>query len=91
MKSKLIRHGNKAKVINEGKEIECEILFTFSENSIDYIVYIDGTKDETGEYEIYASRYSFKDGEYYLEEIEEEFEWDLIDRMLEKRLSEIGE
>ena len=81
----------KFKVFKEGKEIECEILFTFSEKDIDYIVYIDGTKDETGEYEIYASRYLFKENEYYLEEIEEDSEWNLIDEMLEKKLNEIGE
>ena len=36
------------KIIENGKEIICDILFTFSDenNNIDYIVYTDGTKDE---------------------------------------------
>ena len=48
------------KVIDDGKEINCEILLTFRDdnNDINYIVYTDGTKDEGGDLEIYASRYT---------------------------------
>ena len=73
------------KVIDNGKEIECDILLTFKDenNDISYIVYTDGTKDENDELEVYASRYSKKGNDFMLEAIENEYEWNLIDNMLE--------
>jgi len=49
---------NKFIVINdEGKEIECEVLFTFEseETNKNYIVYTDNTMDEIGNIKVYAS------------------------------------
>ena len=79
------------KVIENGKEIECDILLTFKDdnNDINYIVYTDGTKDDEGDLEIYASRYVIKDNDFYLEEIKTESEWNLIDNMLESKYKEI--
>lgn len=79
------------KVIENGKEIECDILLTFRDesNDINYIVYTDGTKDDEGDLEIYASRYVIKDKDFYLEEIKTESEWNLIDNMLESKYKEI--
>ena len=73
------------KVIDSGKEIQCEILLTFRDenNNINYIVYTDGTKDVNNELEIYASRYSKRGDDFILEAIENESEWNLIDNMLE--------
>ena len=73
------------RVIEDGKEIECEILLTFRDenNNINYIVYTDGTKDVNNELEIYASRYSKKGNDFILEAIENEYEWNLVDNMLE--------
>ena len=79
------------KIIENGKEIECEILFTFSEKNTNYIVYTDGTKDENDELEIYASRYILNNDQYFLEEIENDYEWDLIDKMIDEKLNKIGE
>lgn len=73
------------KVIDDGKEIECNILFTFKDetSSINYVIYTDGIMDKNGEFNIYASRYEIKNGDYYLESIKSEKEWDLVDNMLE--------
>lgn len=81
------------KIIENGKEIVCEIVLTFRDdnNNINYIVYTDGTKDEEGKLEIYASRYILEDNNYVLKEIENEYEWDLIDNMLESKYKEIEE
>ena len=78
------------KIIDNGKEIECEILLTFKaeKTNISYIVYTDGTKDANDEFEIYASRYSKKGNDFILEAIENEHEWDLIDEMLEAKFKE---
>ena len=81
------------KIMENGKEIECNIVLTFRDdnNDINYIVYTDGTKDEDGELEIYASRYKMVDGSFVLEEIANDYEWDLIDNMLEAKYKEIGD
>ena len=71
--------------MEDGNIINCNIIMTFRDdnNDINYIVYTDGTKDENGDLEIYASRYIIKDNEYILSEIENDYEWNLIDNMLE--------
>ena len=51
----------KFKVIDDqGKEIECEVLFTFEsdETGKNYIVYTDNTTDEEGNTKVYASIYT---------------------------------
>ena len=80
------------KIIEDGKEIVCDIVLTFRDdnNNINYIVYTDGTKDADGELELYASRYKQIDDSFILEEIVNDYEWDLIDNMLESKYKEIG-
>ena len=72
------------RVIDNGNEVECDILLTFRDDNTgnSYIVYTDGTKNDLGKLEIYASRYKLKEGSYFLEAIENEYEWDLIDDKL---------
>ncbi len=80
------------KVIENNIEIECEIVLTFNDenNNINYIVYTDGTKDESGNLEIYASRYIVNEDNYVLQDIETDYEWNLIDSMLEAKYKEVG-
>ena len=44
---------------NEGKQLECDVLFTFDsdETGKSYIAYTDNTKDENGNIRVYASIY----------------------------------
>ena len=44
---------------NEGKEVVCEVLFTFDseETNKSYIVYTDNTTDDKGNVKVYASVY----------------------------------
>ena len=79
------------KIIEDGKEINCEIVLTFRDdnNDINYIVYTDGTKDIDGDLEIYASRYVLENDNYILNDIKNEYEWNLIDNMLESRYKNI--
>ena len=81
------------KIIEDGKEIVCDIVLTFRDDNNDknYIIYTDGTKDEDGELEIYASRYKMVEGSFILEEIVNDYEWDLIDNMLASKYKEIGD
>ena len=74
-------------IIDNDKKITCDIVMTFKDdnNNISYIVYTDGTKDSNGDLEIYASRYTLEDGNYVLNPIENDSEWNLIDNMLESK------
>ena len=75
------------KVLSNGKEINCNVLLTFRDdnNDINYIVYTDGTLDEDNEPLIYASRYVLENNSYILKDIENDYEWDLIDNMLDSK------
>ena len=79
------------KVMNdEGKEVECEVLFTFEseETKKNYIVYTDNTIDEEGNTKVYASIYNPDEAETKLLPIESEKEWKIIETILEEIQSE---
>lgn len=73
------------KIYENNNEINCDIIKVFKDdsNDINYIIYTDGTKDEKGELEIYASRYVLENNNYILEAIESDYEWNLIDNVLD--------
>jgi uncharacterized protein YrzB (UPF0473 family) len=77
---------NVFKMLDEtGKEIECEILFTFEsdETGKNYIIYTDNTTDEEGNTKVYASIFDPKQEPMKLEAIETEKEWKIIEDILE--------
>jgi len=83
---------NTFKVINnEGKEVTCEVLFTFDsdETGKSYIVYTDGTLDETGGTRVYASIFNPDDENTELLPIESEKEWKVIETILETLQEEV--
>ena len=79
------------KVTNEeGKEVECEVLFTFEsdETKKNYIVYTDNTLDEEGNTKVYASIYNPEEEETKLLPIETDKEWKIIETILEELQNE---
>lgn len=79
------------KVMNdEGKEVECEVLFTFEseETKKNYIVYTDNTTDNDGNTKVYASIYNPNEAETKLLPIETDKEWKIIETILEEIQSE---
>lgn len=79
------------KVINdEGKEVECEVLFTFEsdETKKNYIVYTDNTIDEEGNTKVYASIYNPGEDETKLLPIETDKEWKIIETILDELQNE---
>lgn len=79
------------KVINdEGKEVECEVLFTFEsdETKKNYIVYTDNTLDEEGNTKVYASIYTPDQDETKLLPIETDKEWKIIETILDELQNE---
>lgn len=75
----------------EGKEIECEVLFTFEseETNKNYMVYTDNTKDEEGNTKVYAAIYEPDKDETKLQPIESEHEWAIIEKILEELQEEV--
>ena len=80
------------KIIDEnGKEIECEVLFTFEsdETNKNYIVYTDNTIDEEGNTKVYASIYTPNEEDLKLTAIETEKEWKIIETILSELQEEV--
>lgn len=77
-------------VNDEGKEVECEVLFTFEseETGKNYIVYTDNTLDEEGNTKVFASIYDPDLDESKLLPIETEKEWKIIEVILEELQAE---
>ena len=80
-------------VNDEGKEIECEILFTFDsdETKKSYIVYTDNTLDEEGSTKDFASVYDPTGQNPSLLPIETEKEWQVIENILSSVQEKIDE
>ena len=78
-------------VNDEGKEIKCDVLFTFDseETGKNYIVYTDNTKDESGNIKVYASIYNPEDTTK-LEPITSDKEWKIIQIVLDEVMAEAG-
>ncbi len=70
----------------EGKNIECEALFTFEsdETGKNYIVYTDNTTDEEGNTKVYAAIYNPEEENTTLKPIETEKEWKIIETILDE-------
>ncbi len=82
------------KVTDEaGKEIECEVLFTFEsdETKKNYMVYTDNTTDDEGNTKVYASIYNPNEEETKLIPIETEKEWKIIETILEELQTKAAE
>lgn len=68
---------------NEGKEIECDVLFTFDsdETNKSYIVYTDNTKDDLGNIKVYANTFDENSDNGELGPIETDKEWETIEQI----------
>lgn len=76
---------------DQGREIECEVLFTFEsdETKKNYIVYTDNTQDEEGNTKVYASIYTPGGDDLQLTPIETEKEWKIIETILNELQEEV--
>ena len=85
---------NTFQVINdEGKEVTCEVLFTFDsdETKKSYIAYTDNTLDEVGNVKVYASIYDKNGESKELLPIESEKEWQIIENIFSKLQDKVSE
>lgn len=75
----------------DGKETEFEILFTFEsdETNKKYIVYTDNTLDKDEYIKTYASIYEETDNVLKLTPIEDDKEWNLVEKLIAQATEEI--
>lgn len=69
---------------DQGKEVECEVLFTFEseETHKNYIVYTDNSVDVDGSTKVYASTFDPEGNDPALKPIESDKEWKVIETIL---------
>lgn len=73
-------------IINdEGKVIECEVLFTYEDDETgkNFIGYTDNTVDKDGNTMVYASLYDPNEDDPDLIPIEDDRDWELVGAILE--------
>lgn len=77
----------------EGKEVQCEVLFTFDsdETGKHYIIYTDNTTDEEGNTKVYASTFDPENEKTALGAIESEKEWKIIETILDSLQNKDGD
>lgn len=77
----------------EGKELECEVLFTFDSDEFkkSYIVFTDNSLDENGNIKVYANTYDPSGKTTDLGKIETEKEWSVIEDLLSSLQEKIGD
>ncbi|MBQ2640177.1 MAG: DUF1292 domain-containing protein [Bacilli bacterium] len=75
----------------EGKDVKCDLLFSFEADINDnvYVGYTDNQLDENGKTRILVGRYKKKLGPGYLEPIETEEEYNMISDVLNKIQNEV--
>ncbi|MCL2627070.1 MAG: type IV secretion system DNA-binding domain-containing protein [Oscillospiraceae bacterium] len=79
------RRDGRITIIDEGgKEIECDVLFTFDseETEKSYIVFTDNTVDENGYIKVYANTYNPDGRRVDLGVVETKKEWHMIEELL---------
>lgn len=77
----------------EGKEVECEVLFTFDseETGKSYVVYTDNTLDDEGNTEVYASIFDPTGTNPGLQPVESDKEWKVIETILSEIQNSIAD
>ncbi len=79
-----IRNNEFTIVNDEGREIKCEILFTYEDEKTkkNYMAYTDNTQDDDGNTKVYASIYNPEEENPVLLPIETDEEWKMIEAIL---------
>lgn len=84
MNNKEARDNEFTIVNDEGKEVKCEILFTYEDEKTkkNYMAYTDNTLDDAGNTKVYASIYNPEEENPVLLPIETDEEWKMIEAIL---------
>lgn len=85
MENKEVKQDNTFTIVSDdGKEIKCEILFTYEDEKTkkNYMAYTDNTIDEEGNTKVYASIFNPEEENPVLLPIETDEEWKIIEGIL---------
>ena len=66
---------NNITIFDGTSNINYEVIDVFNSNGINYIVFTDDNN-------IYASRYTVKNGNFSFQDIENDFEWQMIEKRI---------
>lgn len=73
-----------------GEEKECNIVAKWSDNSSNYIAYIDGSTTD-GELDLFLSKYEMSGEEFKLIAIDNDEEWNRVNAYLDELFNEDGD
>ena len=75
----------------DGRAVECDVLFTFDsdETGKSYIVYTDNTRDENGQYKVFASVYDPTGESLTLQRVETDAEWEIIEHVRDTLVEQV--
>lgn len=74
----------------DGKDIQYELVTVIETNDNKYLVYKD-INDEVEDVDLYISKVVTENGNEIIEEIEDDKEWDMVSKVLDKMLKEMSE
>ena len=69
----------------DGKEKIVDVVKMWTMNNVNYIAYTDGSETD-GVLDLFVSKYTLIEGGFKLEPIENNEEWELVDRYLDNNL-----
>lgn len=78
-------------VNDDGKEVQCEILFSFEDRTTgkNYMVYTDYSRDENGDFKVFASIYDPTGETNLLQPVQTDEEWAMVEQILENLQQEV--
>ncbi len=71
----------------DGTELDVELISLLEKDNKNYLIYSKGEKQKSGNLIIYITRVRIKDGEYYLDNINDEEEWKSVKSFLSKTIN----
>lgn len=75
---------------DDGKELECNVVAIWTNDSAKYVAYTDGTKTDD-KLDLLVSKYEEHGGNIKLVPIEDDKEWKYVSKFLEDNLYEDGD
>lgn len=78
-------------VNDDGEEVQCEILFSFEDRTTgkNYMVYTDYSRDENGDFKVFAAIYDPTGETNLLQPVQTDEEWAMVEQILENLQQEV--
>ena len=78
-------------VNDQGEEVQCEVLFTFEDKQTgrNYLIYTDYSRDDEGNFKVFASVYEPGGESQRLQPVQTDEEWRMIEEILSNLQQEV--